>query len=106
MRRMGRTIGVAATREEGMIDTSAWLSFARREVGLTGVFLLFALVTLIFVVADSAAGVHFDRQLLLALREPGDHANPVGSATFEEAVRDITALGSFAVLTLVTLIAV
>ena len=34
-----------------------------------------------------------DSRLILALREPGDLNDPIGSRTIEEAVRDITALG-------------
>ncbi|MEO8115145.1 MAG: phosphatase PAP2 family protein [Phenylobacterium sp.] len=47
-----------------------------------------------------------DRRLLLALRAPGDPNNPIGSRSFEEAMRDVTALGGFTVLTVVTVVAV
>ena len=84
-----------------------WLAFARREVGLTSALLSFALLALGFIALDRLmGGGNFDRTLLLALRTPGDAADPIGSRQFEEAVRDVTALGSFAVLTLVTLAAV
>lgn len=46
-----------------------------------------------------------DRPLMLMLRTPGDPADPIGSRSFEEAMRDITALGGFTFLTLVTIIA-
>jgi undecaprenyl-diphosphatase len=46
-----------------------------------------------------------DRQLLLALRTPGDPSQPLGSRSFQEAMRDVTALGGFTVLTLVTVVA-
>lgn len=46
-----------------------------------------------------------DRRLLLALRAPGDPGEPLGSRGFQEAMRDVTALGGFTVLTLVTLVA-
>ncbi len=39
-----------------------------------------------------------DRAVLMALRVPGDPANPVGPPWLEEAARDVTALGSFTVL--------
>lgn len=42
----------------------------------------------------------FDEWLLVALREPGDLANPVGPAWLEHALLDITALGGYVVLTL------
>lgn len=41
-----------------------------------------------------------DRRILLALRNPADLGDPVGPLWVEEAFRDITALGSAAVLTL------
>ena len=43
----------------------------------------------------------FDRKLLLAMRRPGDLA-PIGPPFFEEAARDLTALGGVTVLTLLT----
>ncbi len=46
----------------------------------------------------------FDEWLLLALREPGDLANPIGPQWFEELVRDISALGSTVVLTLAVVV--
>jgi undecaprenyl-diphosphatase len=47
-----------------------------------------------------------DRHVLLALRNPADPADPIGSRSFEEAMRDITALGGFTVVTLVTVVGV
>jgi len=44
----------------------------------------------------------FDTRLLLALREPGQPDNPIGSEKFEGMVRDITALGGVTVLVLLT----
>lgn len=48
----------------------------------------------------------FDTRLLLALREPGQLDNPIGSEKFEGWVRDITALGGVAVLVLLTALVV
>ena len=48
----------------------------------------------------------FDEFLLRALRNPADLADPIGPAWLEGMVRDITSLGSFSVLTIVTLSAV
>lgn len=45
----------------------------------------------------------FDRAVLLAMREPDDPAQPRGPTWLGEAMKDITALGSMTVLTLVTL---
>lgn len=75
---------------------------AQREIGLTSVFLVFALAALAFFGVDYLSGAGLDRALLLALRTPGDPADPIGSVHVEEAVRDVTALGSFTVLALVT----
>lgn len=44
-----------------------------------------------------------DRRLLLLFRNSADLADPLGPDWFEEWVRDVTALGGFAVLTLITL---
>ncbi|HEY1122511.1 MAG TPA: phosphatase PAP2 family protein [Haloferula sp.] len=48
-------------------------------------------------------GRRFDRAILLAMREPGDLSNPIGSARVEEMGRDLTALGGFTILTGLTL---
>jgi undecaprenyl-diphosphatase len=48
----------------------------------------------------------FDRAILLALRSPNDLADPLGPSWIEESARDITGLGGYAVLTLVTVAAV
>jgi undecaprenyl-diphosphatase len=45
----------------------------------------------------------FDERLLLALRTPGNLADPVGPIWLEEMVRDVTALGSTGVLTIMVL---
>jgi undecaprenyl-diphosphatase len=45
----------------------------------------------------------FDEWLLVALRTPGDLADPVGPVWLEEMMRDFTALGSTGVLTLMVL---
>lgn len=46
---------------------------------------------------DTAA---FDNAILMALRDNADPSHPIGGPWVEEAVRDITALGSFSVLTI------
>jgi undecaprenyl-diphosphatase len=47
----------------------------------------------------------FDGRILLALRRPGDLADPIGSRSVEESMRDVTALGGFTFLTLLTVVA-
>lgn len=44
----------------------------------------------------------FDRSVLMALREPQDATDPLGPRWLEEAMRDVTALGSSAVLAALT----
>jgi undecaprenyl-diphosphatase len=44
----------------------------------------------------------FDRDLILALRNPADITDPLGPLWFEEMMRDVTALGSTFVLTFAT----
>ncbi|CAN5719788.1 phosphatase PAP2 family protein [soil metagenome] len=59
-----------------------------------------------FEIADEPTGGRIpsmDERILLALRHPENVADPIGPLWFEEAVRDITSLGSVAVLGLVTL---
>lgn len=47
-----------------------------------------------------------DRNILLLFREPGRPDDPLGPRFVEEALRDVTALGGFTVLTLITVIGV
>jgi undecaprenyl-diphosphatase len=44
----------------------------------------------------------FDRAVLLSLRAPGDSADPIGPGWVEEVGRDLTALGSLALLAVFT----
>lgn len=46
----------------------------------------------------------FDNAVLMSLRVPGNPAQPIGPVWFNEAVRDITGLGSFSVLGIVTIV--
>jgi undecaprenyl-diphosphatase len=46
---------------------------------------------------------NLDRDLLLLLRTPGDPGDPIGPDWVEEIMRDLTAMGGVAVLTLTTL---
>jgi undecaprenyl-diphosphatase len=72
-----------------------------------GVFLAvaFSLWAFLTVAGEMAEGEtrSLDERLLLMLRVAGDPGNPVGPRWLEEAMRDITALGGFTVLTLITL---
>lgn len=51
--------------------------------------------------------LNFDNAVLMAFRTAGDPTDPIGPAWVEEAARDLTALGSFSILTiLVAVIAI
>lgn len=45
-----------------------------------------------------------DERLILLFRNPADLNDPLGPRTFEEAVRDVTALGGFTVVTMATVV--
>lgn len=48
----------------------------------------------------------FDESVLRALRDPADLADPIGPAWLEHVMRDITSLGGFTVVSLVTVVAI
>ncbi|TAJ27813.1 MAG: phosphatase PAP2 family protein [Bosea sp. (in: a-proteobacteria)] len=58
---------------------------------------ILAALAFLALAAVISTGHHFgfDRTLILLLREPGDPTTPLGPAWLQEAVRDMTALGSF-----------
>ena len=76
-----------------------------REMAPIAVLLAVSGAVLAFVQAGEGRAHVFDRELLLALRTPGDPADPLGARAFELAVVDLSALGGFAVLTLLVLLA-
>jgi len=84
-----------------------WLG--SHELGI--LVLLFAIAAGVWAFATLASEVKegetysFDRRILLAMRRPGDLA-PKGSPAFQEAVRDVSALGGVSLLGLVTVIAI
>ncbi len=72
-------------------------------IGIAGALWAFFNVGSEVVEGDTA---DLDHRFLLALRNPADLSDPIGSRSFEEAMRDVTALGGFTVVTLVTLVGV
>lgn len=91
------------------LHLAAWVERARREIAPVAGLLGIALALLAFVEiadeVDEGEARSFDQSLLRALRTT-DPADPVGPPWVEAWVVDLSALGSFAVLTLVTLFAV
>ena len=80
---------------------------AKREIGvLVAIALLTAAILLFLTLVDAvnaARDLPLDRSIILALRNPTDLADPIGPDWFEEVARDITALGGFTILTILTL---
>jgi undecaprenyl-diphosphatase len=85
------------------------LRWFRANVDLFMLVVLAIVVITSWVVAELADEVHegstqrWDNWVLRQFRRSGDMTTPIGPAWFREAWRDITALGSGAVLALVTL---
>lgn len=90
------------------LNFKLWGELARREIVPLAVFFAVALLLLGFseIVDEVSEGEArwFDEGLLYALRT-ADSADPIGPRWFEETVVEITALGGFGVLALVTLLA-
>ncbi len=90
------------------LNPKTWLKLARQEIVPIAILLGIALPVLGFIeIADEVGEGEarwFDESLLLALRT-ADPADPIGPPWVEASVMDITALGGFAVLALVTLMA-
>lgn len=91
-----------------LLNPRSWLGLAQREIGPIAALLGIALLLLAFAeIADDVGEGDtrgFDQRILLALRT-SDMADPIGPVWVEQSVADITALGGFAVLALVTLLA-
>ncbi|MDQ2634135.1 MAG: phosphatase PAP2 family protein [Pseudomonadota bacterium] len=66
---------------------------------------LWGFVELTEVARDTTARA-FDTEILLAFREAGQTDDPIGPLWFEEAMRDVTGLGSTIVLVMATTVAI
>jgi undecaprenyl-diphosphatase len=99
--------GESAKDPAGLI---VWAWSNRPELWLLGGVFLAGLLLLVFgqIAEEVVEGdtSWFDREVLLALRNPADHADPLGPAWLEEAARDVTALGSYSVLGIVVVAAI
>ena len=97
LRRIGERPGVARfmTRVAG-VERMTLITL----ILAAGVLLAFAKIA--DAVGDGGTRA-FDEWLLVALRSPGNLADPVGPKWFEEMMRDFTAMGSTGVLTLMVL---
>ncbi|MDW7554804.1 phosphatase PAP2 family protein [Azospirillum brasilense] len=102
---MGRAMALAGLRTPGF-----WTRLGRHELRLlvgmavsAGLILAFALLAGEVIEGETAA---FDRAVLMALRVAGDPTTPLGPPWLHNAARDITALGSITVLSLITAVTV
>lgn len=93
------------------LDLKSLLELGRREIVAVAAFFGIALALLGFaeitdeVTEGEGEARWFDEGLLLALRT-SDPSDPIGPRWFEETVAEITALGGFGVLALVTLLVI
>ncbi|BDA84117.1 phosphatase PAP2 family protein [Aureimonas sp. SA4125] len=92
-----------------LLDIRAWVVWGRDHVEaatLAKVGIAAAAIYSFFAIAGEVmeGETHgFDSYLLLALRNAADPAQPLGPTWMQEVLRDFTALGGNAVLTLITL---
>jgi undecaprenyl-diphosphatase len=102
--RKGQDTVLHARNEVGWAPAALW---ARREFALLASLAVAA--TAIWGFAELADEVlegethAFDERILLALRSATDLSDPLGPGWLQELMRDVTALGSMGILTLVTL---
>jgi undecaprenyl-diphosphatase len=86
------------------------MRFSRRQLPVyAGAAIVATLLGGFGMIADEVVEgdtLDLDRAILLALREPGNPGDPIGPSWLEEAVRDVTALGSISVLTILVLMVV
>jgi undecaprenyl-diphosphatase len=107
-----RRLGSAAQQAHARLPrrARAWLPMARRELALLAAIALAAASLVLFgQLTDEVfeGETHaFDEAVMLALRHSTDPSEPLGPAWLEELMRDLTALGSLGVLSLVSLAAV
>jgi undecaprenyl-diphosphatase len=94
-------------RRRGLRALYEWLNLHELGSALAVVSLALGVLVFLAVFREVNAGdlAAFDRATLLAFREPGRLGDPIGPRWVEDMGRDVTALGSVAVLTLLTLFA-
>jgi undecaprenyl-diphosphatase len=86
----------------GLVARASWIERLTLSSVILAASLLFAFASLANAVTQGSTNA-FDEWLIIALRTPGDLADPIGPKWIEEMMRDFTALGSTGVLTLMVL---
>ena len=98
-----------AARTPELSTWRAWLAGRMPELSMVASLLVVAGGMWLFLgIADEVREGELeaiDRRILLLLRDPADPAAAIGPAWLEEAMRDLTALGSVVVLATITLAA-
>lgn len=96
-----------AERSANTADLPPWrrIEFTVLLAGLVIAGGLWGFIELLEVARDTQPR-SFDTEILLAFRTPGDLNNPIGPVWLEEAMRDLTALGSTSVLVFILLAAI
>lgn len=93
---------VLTGREGSLLSARIPRRLVQGEILLVVALLAFALLFLAFIgLADEVVEgdmADFDQAVVMLFRHGADLAQPVGPAWFQEMMRDVTALGSFAVL--------
>lgn len=82
------------------VQALEWRILVALALIAAGMWLFTELADVVF--DDEPAFQAVDEAVILALREPGELSDPVGPPAVETAVRDLTALGGTAILTLLT----
>lgn len=77
----------------------------RTRLGAATALVVLAVFALLAALIAAGTTLPFDAALLLALRRPGELSTAIGPAWLPQVMRDITALGGYAVLTLITVAA-
>ena len=86
----------------GLVARASWIERMTLSAVILAASLLFAFARLANAVARGSTHA-FDEWLIIALRTPGDLADPIGPKWLQEMMRDFTALGSTGVLALMVL---
>ena len=112
---MGEVSRKTTSPLDAMMRRASWLVRLWRQVGggeplvLLGALSVAAVLWVFLWLAGEVmeGDTHaFDQALLMALRVPGNPAEPIGPLWLDIAARDITSLGGYPILTLVTSFAV
>jgi len=96
------------TTNRMVVGASHALSWCRANTDLAMLAVMAVIVVTSWLAIELADEVlegttqRYDEWVLRLLRTPGDMTDPIGPAWFEDMWRDVTALGSATVLTLVT----